>query len=83
MSDLIALLGRKVQFAWPQLHLMTIRVISGRGKIYQITTFTNKAALELKDRIQRNLERTGFPLPVEQIHAGTIHSLCADILRSY
>ncbi len=44
-----------------------------------ITTFTNKAALELKDRIQRKLP----DLNVELMHISTIHSFCADLLRSY
>ncbi len=44
-----------------------------------VTTFTNKAALELKDRIQQKLPET----EIEQMQVCTIHSLCADILRDY
>jgi DNA helicase-2/ATP-dependent DNA helicase PcrA len=44
-----------------------------------VSTFTRKAALELKDRIQRRLPN----VDVEQLSIGTIHSLCADILRAH
>ncbi len=42
-------------------------------------TFTQKAALELKDRIQRNLP----DLNVETMQVSTIHSFCADLLHRY
>jgi DNA helicase-2/ATP-dependent DNA helicase PcrA len=51
-----------------------------------VTTFTNKAALELKDRIQHNLHQIGAEqsqVDLEQMQVCTIHSLCADILRQY
>lgn len=44
-----------------------------------VTTFTNKAALELKDRIQRKLPEVN----VELMQVSTIHSFCAEILRQY
>ena len=44
-----------------------------------VTTFTNKAALELKDRIQQKLP----DVHVEGMRVGTIHSFCADLLRQY
>jgi DNA helicase-2/ATP-dependent DNA helicase PcrA len=43
------------------------------------TTFTNKAALELKDRIQSKLP----DINVELMQVSTIHSFCADLLRRY
>ncbi|MCX7037992.1 MAG: ATP-dependent DNA helicase [Spirochaetes bacterium] len=44
-----------------------------------VSTFTRKAALELKDRIQQKLPE----VDVEKMAIGTIHSLCADILREH
>ena len=44
-----------------------------------VSTFTRKAALELKDRIQQKLP----DVDVEQMAIGTIHALCADILQEY
>jgi len=44
-----------------------------------VTTFTNKAALELKDRIQRKLPN----INVELMQVSTIHSFCAALLRQY
>lgn len=41
-------------------------------------TFTNKAAGELKERIEAKLGRTAG-----EVHAGTFHSTCARILRRY
>ncbi len=43
------------------------------------TTFTNRAALELKDRIQKKLPG----VPVELMQVSTIHSFCAELLRRY
>jgi len=44
-----------------------------------VTTFTNKAALELKDRIQQKLPEVN----VELMQVSTIHSFCAEILRQH
>jgi len=56
-------------------------ILSGDARIddFLVTTFTNKAALELKDRIQRKLPGTN----IELMHISTIHSFCAEILRRY
>jgi len=61
------------------IYLMTERKISG-DRILMVT-FTNKAAHEMKERIEnalRDLEMS-FSLP----SVGTFHSLCAKILRRY
>jgi DNA helicase-2/ATP-dependent DNA helicase PcrA len=42
-------------------------------------TFTEKAALGLKDRIQQKLPEVN----IETMHISTIHSFCADLLRRY
>jgi ATP-dependent DNA helicase UvrD/PcrA len=44
-----------------------------------VTTFTNKAALQLKDRIQRNLTSVN----VELMQVSTIHAFCAELLRRF
>jgi len=44
-----------------------------------VTTFTNKAALQLKDRIQQKLPEVN----VELMQVSTLHSFCTEILRSY
>jgi len=44
-----------------------------------VTTFTNKAALQLKDRIQQKLPEVN----VELMQVSTLHSFCTEILRRY
>jgi DNA helicase-2/ATP-dependent DNA helicase PcrA len=58
--------GKTEVIAWRVAHLV-------------VTTFTNKAALELKDRIQQKLP----DVHVEAMQVGTLHSFCADLLRRY
>ena len=73
--------GKTEVVIWRVAHL----VASGQADTAHclVTTFTNKAALELKDRIQRNLWQADHQPSIEQMHVGTIHSLCAGILRDY
>lgn len=54
----------KRQLAWPS------QILS--------VTFTNKAALEMKQRVEKMMEN-----PVEGLWLGTFHSLCARILRRH
>jgi ATP-dependent DNA helicase UvrD/PcrA len=44
-----------------------------------VTTFTNKAALQLKDRIQKKLTAVN----VELMQVSTMHSFCAELLRRF
>lgn len=44
-----------------------------------VTTFTNKAADQLKDRIQARLPGVN----VESMHISTIHAFCAGLLRDF
>lgn len=46
-----------------------------------MVTFTNKAAKEMKERIQRLLVGSNKRAPAVLPYAGTFHSLCARILR--
>ncbi|MBN1890450.1 MAG: ATP-dependent helicase [Thermoflexales bacterium] len=76
--------GKTEVVTWRVAHL--IRAGYAAPAHCLVTTFTNKAALELKDRIQHNLHQAGFEgveADVEQMQVCTIHSLCADILRQY
>ncbi|MEN8237543.1 MAG: UvrD-helicase domain-containing protein [Pseudomonadota bacterium] len=54
----------KRQLAWPS------QILS--------VTFTNKAALEMRQRVEQMMEN-----PVEGLWLGTFHSLCARILRRH
>jgi DNA helicase-2/ATP-dependent DNA helicase PcrA len=69
--------GKTEVMTWRVAHLVHAGQASPEHCL--VTTFTNKAALELKDRIQQKLPETG----VEAMQVCTIHSLCADILRDY
>lgn len=61
------------------LYLMEEKKI--KGEHICMVTFTNKAATEMKDRIEKALRdrNSQKPLPI----VGTFHSLCARILRKY
>jgi DNA helicase-2/ATP-dependent DNA helicase PcrA len=69
--------GKTEVITWRVAHL----VRSGRvtPEHLLVTTFTNKAALELKDRIQQKLPEVN----AELMQVSTIHSFCADLLRRY
>ena len=69
--------GKTEVIAWRVAHL--IRAGHVRPEECLVTTFTNKAALELKDRIQQKLPG----INVELMQVSTIHSFCADLLRRY
>lgn len=61
------------------LYLMQEKSIKGEHIL--MVTFTNKAASEMKDRIEKIMinQEKNYQLPV----VGTFHSLCARILRKY
>ncbi len=69
--------GKTEVITWRVAHLVRAGYV--RPENLLVTTFTNKAALELKDRIQQKLPG----INVELMHVSTIHSFCADLLRRY
>ncbi len=69
--------GKTEVIAWRVAHL--VRSGQARSENMLVTTFTNKAALELKDRIQAKLP----DINVELMQVSTIHSFCADLLRRH
>jgi superfamily I DNA/RNA helicase len=50
-----------------------------------LTTFTEKAAQNLEERIADRLERLGYgdAVDVNELRTGTLHSLCGDIMQEY
>ncbi|MNR85314.1 ATP-dependent DNA helicase PcrA [compost metagenome] len=65
-------------------HRLAHLITSGEAAPYEImaVTFTNKAAKELRERIETLLtEATGRALPPRGLWVGTFHSICARILR--
>jgi DNA helicase-2/ATP-dependent DNA helicase PcrA len=69
--------GKTEVIAWRVAHLVRAGHVHPENLL--VTTFTNKAALELKDRIQQKLPQVN----VELMQVSTIHSFCADLLRRY
>jgi len=69
--------GKTEVIAWRVAHLVQSGTV--RPEHLLVTTFTNKAALELKDRIQAKLPDVN----VDLMQVSTIHSSCADLLRSH
>ena len=48
-----------------------------------ITTFTEKAAFELRDRIHQIANQLGFIAPFHEMKAGTIHGICSNFISQY
>ncbi len=69
--------GKTEVLTWRVAHLVRSGQIAPEHLL--VTTFTNKAALELKDRIQLKLP----DVAVETMQVGTLHAFCADLLRQY
>lgn len=59
------------------LYLLEERKVSP-GEITAVT-FTNQAAKELKERLEKQL---GSRRSVNRMHIGTFHSLCLDFLKN-
>ena len=59
-------------------------MMSSPGSIL-LTTFTEKAAQNLEERIVDRLSRFGYEdeIDVNEIHIGTLHALCNDIMQEY
>jgi DNA helicase-2/ATP-dependent DNA helicase PcrA len=69
--------GKTEVMSWRAVYL--IRSGACKPENLLITTFTNKTALELKDRIQSRLPE----INVELMQVSTLHSFCAWLLRRY
>jgi DNA helicase-2/ATP-dependent DNA helicase PcrA len=69
--------GKTEVITWRVAHLVRAGLVDPQHLL--VTTFTNKAALELKDRIQQRLP----DVHVEAMKVGTLHSFSADLLRHY
>lgn len=48
-----------------------------------VCTFTEKAALELRDRINSAAAKLSLPLDLSDLRVGTIHGICHHILNDY
>jgi DNA helicase-2/ATP-dependent DNA helicase PcrA len=69
--------GKTEVTTWRIAHLVRSGRVAPENLL--VTTFTNKAALELKDRIQQKLPQVN----VELMMVSTLHSFCADLLRQH
>jgi DNA helicase-2/ATP-dependent DNA helicase PcrA len=69
--------GKPAVITWGVVHLVRSGQVAPENLL--VTTFTNKAAQELQDRIQAQLSDVN----VERMQVSTIHSFCAELLRRY
>ena len=46
-------------------------------------TFTEKAAENMKQRVQRNMSELGIDVDINDMYVGTIHAFCYQILKTY
>ena len=46
-----------------------------------LTTFTEKATFELRDRISLMAQEVGYAAPLHDIKIGTMHGICTDIIN--
>ena len=65
---------------------MVAAVAGGHVEVHQMAaiTYTRKAAAELKERFQEELEKASLETALQDMHrcyVGTIHSFCASMLR--
>jgi superfamily I DNA/RNA helicase len=65
------------------LKLLLVDTVSPKSIL--LTTFTEKAAQNLEERIVDRLSRIGFEDTVDanELRTGTLHSLCNDIMQEY
>lgn len=73
--------GKTFVFALRTLYL----ILSGKATPSEIvlTTFTEKAAFELRDRISQMARELGLKAPLHEIKIGTIHSICDSQISKY
>ncbi len=48
-----------------------------------VTTFTKKAANEMKDRLAKLIDTVSVPVDLKKLVIGTFHSICVRILRIF
>ncbi|WP_404424237.1 ATP-dependent DNA helicase [Nibricoccus sp. IMCC34717] len=68
------------------LVLRTLNLLClGKAKPSEIVvcTFTEKAALELRDRINAGAAKIGYTEDLTELRVGTIHGICHDILNRH
>ncbi len=76
--------GKTAVITWRVTHLVKTELVTPAHCL--VTTFANRAAIELQDRIEQNLRDSGSvraEADIAPMRIGTFHSLCADILREY
>jgi DNA helicase-2/ATP-dependent DNA helicase PcrA len=69
--------GKTEVIAWRVAHLVQSGIVAPENVM--AVTFTERAALSLKDRIHQKLPDVN----VELMQVSTIHSFCAELLRRY
>ena len=59
--------------------------LSGKAEPHQIvlTTFTEKVAFEIRDRLYQYAALCGYVGPIYEMRIVTIHSICDTIIRQY
>ncbi|MEO0296931.1 MAG: UvrD-helicase domain-containing protein, partial [candidate division WOR-3 bacterium] len=60
-------------------------LLTGKAQPEEIilTTFTEKAAFELRDRVSQLAKKLGYRNSLNQLRVGTIHSLCNDFIMKF
>jgi len=73
--------GKTLVLVLRTLHLL----LSGKAVPSEIilTTFTEKSAFELRDRISQMARRLGYKGQLHELEIGTIHSICSDFIDKY
>jgi DNA helicase-2/ATP-dependent DNA helicase PcrA len=69
--------GKTMVITWRVVHYVLSGLFTPEHLL--VTTFTNKAALELKDRIQQKLPE----IHIEAMQVSTFHSFCTELLREF
>ncbi len=65
-------------------HALKLVLVDGvHPKSIFLTTFTEKAARSLQDRVADRLARMEYDTSLDDLRVGTLHSLCDQIMREY
>jgi len=70
--------GKTETIAWKYLYLVLEKKIDFSDIL--VLTFSNKATLELKNRIMSKLEKSKVPFYSENIRVSTIHGFCKEVI---